>query len=525
MMKSSLKFAIAAIAFISASNSIYGYGGTAHGILAKESLKLLKKSNPVIFDFYRSIGLDTNTILIYAKEPDDVPAGDASFQANFETAVNSIIDKYFFSNPFAEFASFINPIKSKISRESLKAVISKAISFGATSSSTADYYKMAQCATQHTYVYDPAFPTGNARLKAINDVGVDFSYVCKAPQTAEGEYTQARSFYAGGYFSMSARQLGRVMHYLQDITIPHHCEIPGNWPDVVQAATKAIGGTTSYDGLSAGSSQTRYEVDSCGAFLTNAEYLASALVRWNGLFVYPSMATNVTIANTIISTRNKVFSANWLDYVNGIGQYNKGSYKPATTFVCIFPPIFGPPAFKSMDQFARWAIYPGNVHIAGSPSGDCSYPFAPRSSCSQSIDYTDNFSQARESCMPIALNLGAWLLYKFYIEMGSPRPLSKKGAANDNVVATFNLMKDNIDYLQQGNSIYLGNPGSRFKEKIHIRVIDLMGRTVESHSIDFDYLQVHGGYYNLPKCPHGQYVLSIAVDRVPGSLTKTIVLY
>jgi hypothetical protein len=96
--------------------------------------------------------------------------------------------------------------------------------------------------------------------------GETFNDISIAPYSAQADYNLAVKAWKAGDKGEAIRRLGRVLHYVQDITVPHHASLDINIPDVARAAVEFV--KVGSANILANSSQSRYEGDTAYAYMT-----------------------------------------------------------------------------------------------------------------------------------------------------------------------------------------------------------------------------------------------------------------
>lgn len=148
--------------------------------------------------------------------------------------------------------------------------------------------------TQHTYTLNKHWLEGSITKSSINDGGeCDATLpITIAPWAAEAEYNMAIDYWKNKKDEGNALlYLGRAAHYIQDITVPHHCETTGNYPDLIRGLVMARWGEYMQ------TSQGQYEGD---YFDGTGEYVGKQYVFSEGEYGFnPSAPTNFGIKKVI----------------------------------------------------------------------------------------------------------------------------------------------------------------------------------------------------------------------------------
>lgn len=355
-MKKALVYVLPMIVLL--NNFLYGYGSEQHKMLSNAAIHVSLKQSRYL-KLYKFL-LENNLIdyiVQNSSKPDSEPLTDEEIRNNcelntynFKGFIDSKLD-YIINRVFNESAFFSDVISNQT-----KQFVAEELSSVSSESVNMTNEQKLRAATQHTYVAHPG--------KTTHEVAILFGEITIAPYAAQAEYNMAVSALNGKQFSQATndersealKRLGRTLHYIQDITVPHHCEIGGNYWDLYYGL---------YTGNINNSSQTAYENN----YIRDNYYFDSAnkkfirigenqevyknikwIFDWDKLYrkeVGPGMyksvhlyeweengyyennplkferdLINISIKDLIITLRNDIIDHTYMDFCDGVQRYS-----------------------------------------------------------------------------------------------------------------------------------------------------------------------------------------------------------
>lgn len=214
----------------------YSFNGANHELLTKAAFyQSLEESHySSIIELVETIPGGVNTLIGGSSLPDRKPLTDTEMQQysslpnyDFDQWVDSqfetLVDKYIGHSGFLV----------DMARDKVKAVLRKEF---------VGEEQTLRFATQHTYVADPA--------TSDDHIAEFFGQITVSPYAAQAEFNMAIEALNGKSFQDATiteklnaiQRLGRVLHYIQDITSPSSCELGGNVNDLFLEISEKKGG-------------------------------------------------------------------------------------------------------------------------------------------------------------------------------------------------------------------------------------------------------------------------------------------
>lgn len=301
-------------------------------------------------------------------------------------------------------------------------------------------------ATQHTYVCYPGKDTYPPSKK--------FGEITISPFAAQIEYDLAKKALNGKKFSQAStseknealRRLGRVMHYVEDVTVPHHCELPGNLFDLLDGLNKSAG---SIDPTKVQASQTTYE----GKHINDNYYFDATIktfyrkddntnsfsqINWNysdDLISDPNLGfthhtiqylktgylnnsplkfcdnyNNKSIQDIITNTRNYVVDSRLMDFCDGISRYN---FLARNTSYYSIAPLSLLWSVMYCKEFPKYfsRIYDRTISV---PTPWCFFSCPLQQTTEFTVD--DNLFYVSDKLVPLAITNCAKVIAKYFYE-------------------------------------------------------------------------------------------------------------
>lgn len=337
----------------------YSYTTGNHELLAKASIhNSLPRSN---YNKLYKFLLENNYIDILVKaagEPDWIPLTDEEVRENselsnytFEGLIDSKLNEI--SNEILNIDAF--PFGDKLEERLVETVDNKLQE--TDKASGMKHVDKLRCATQHTYVYHPEKKHHRSE-KLLGDFTI-------GPYAAQAEYNLAKKVLGGVKFSEASaelqnealRRIGRVLHYIQDITTPSSCELVGNFNDLFinfSDPEKYPSYTTNQDEQEGESIEENYffdpikkefyrkddntekfqqikwelkEIDdgNWGSEKIRIEYRRNGFIDGDPLVF--SLHDKRDIKNTIIDLRNDIYDSRLMDFCDGVERYTFLKYE------------------------------------------------------------------------------------------------------------------------------------------------------------------------------------------------------
>jgi hypothetical protein len=181
-----------------------------------------------------------------------------------------------------------------------------------------DNGRMLRGSTQHTYVH-----------KEGSALGASFENMTVAPWAGQAEFNLAIEAWNRRDYDVALMLLGRSLHYIQDITVPHHTEMDGNLPDLMAGI---CGGLGQYKKPS----QSDYEGD----------YVNSYLYKPSSYSIDGYDPAKWDIKNDIIAIQQEVQRMRYIEKCDGLPKYWLFGYGSSPNQYC------------SVDNLAREIFYP-----------------------------------------------------------------------------------------------------------------------------------------------------------------------
>jgi hypothetical protein len=206
-----------------------------------------------------------------------------------------------------------------------------------------------------------------------------------------------------------------VLHYIQDVTVPHHCEIGGNYPDLCLGYYNL---TYYHVAMESGSSQTAYEQTYINnTFASNGANFTKNTIDWRAnLIIDPKfistffpgalnarniLQNNNGLDNIVLGIRDYVaftnFPAapkgNFMDFVDGWANYDEDK-------------ILSDKGLASVETWVRVKCYSGYVD-----------PYYKRCRFSCNVGVNDDQEYVANNLIPIAVKASALVIAKFFHEV------------------------------------------------------------------------------------------------------------
>jgi hypothetical protein len=434
----------------------FSYGGTEHQLLShgiSESLyysgyrsfaSVLLTSRPELSNqSYMDI------IIYYSSEPDKIRltadeinnnnsglTGYKDDQATLDAAA-----KYWFDNCFHPYWTSFSSI-SDLLRNSAIEILKIVWSWDAYLNGGNAYDKLVT-AFQHTYVETPAQPEGSIFTKNYP--------ISVSPYAAQTEYNIAVREWKSGNYHEAMRRLGRTMHYIQDITVPHHCEVGGNYPDIIVAGSMGKSSQYNYETL---------HIESCFAWQNDAQgdnhffkvqsggvkFANPSLLKDELIFEFPyafyqnppiqqsSFRTNernlafiTSVADLIKNMQNYVITPGkykpyrYLEYADGLDEFNRNDRNYSTCGGM----------YTDLSKYAHHFIFPIYLYIFKgdqctignwtNPKCLCTEDFLCR--CYNMCGVSDNYDLVSNELVPFAIRECAKVVQMFFAQIGEKTAL------------------------------------------------------------------------------------------------------
>lgn len=298
-----------------------------------------------------------------ATDPDESPFPDPELASRVNECIRTLIGNVF-ETSLAE--RVLDEIVEITQDASIEEIVADLLENG--------YYETSlRQGTQHTLPYDPYLTlpiTTNrwatvteaggllgynwhttditAHLGTLNGVASSFAALLDASEIIDREYRQAVRAIGGQAFYYatdaqkvsSMKSLGRALHYIQDVTVPHHTELPGNFYDLFVMIIGVLNGEDE-ETIERKTSQWRYE----GEFIQNTYYFNEvkgqiyvkatdepllSWAEWNDEMSGLAEIRDRPVSWMVRDVRSTVFLGHFMDYCNGLPNYRINDYRTYT---------------------------------------------------------------------------------------------------------------------------------------------------------------------------------------------------
>jgi hypothetical protein len=414
------------------SFSLYGYGGAQHDTISKASIASLKINgfftlNQYLSNHFLPDGATSykQKLIASAETADLVPLSDAEINT-YSSYVSERKKSYNYKSMLtasapgiiAKFNGYLPPAYQLAAG----VIVSTAFPILATVGSTVGFaviivdpqlfvkgFKMASAevdtalqsskkAFHHTYA------EGDPNYGVVYDLQI-------APYAAETEYNMAKALWSTDKQTALYR-LGRCLHYIQDMTVPHHSEIQGNWPDLMQGLT--LSNITSGT-VTTSSSQFKYETtEASNLSVDNNDNSFFRGAPISGKVKFSDVDYALNVKTRMKNIHNYVFNNNSLSrsmfMCDGIDRFD--------IKVCIDPPLPLPPICPPV---SNQDMAKGKIYTLYMPHAGYSELKDPLSGYVIGKQYTgvgtnDNMTLVANDLIPYAVAQCAQVLAQFFYE-------------------------------------------------------------------------------------------------------------
>jgi hypothetical protein len=410
---------------VSLANLAFAYDGTVHPKITEQAIQFLKANKPSYADALLTSSVNGTTfhemLIAACTEPDnegksltndEINGYSSCPYYNFEKSLNKDIDaaaSALFSDRYPFMAMNVSDkVASAFGVPTFKdiAAIGVRTAFIQGAGSSVDKLK---CATQHTYVTGEGMFGG-----AFNDISI-------APYCAEAEYNMAVEAWQTGDRAEAMRRLGRVLHYVQDITVPHHISLDANIPDIVRGVVEYI--RVGSDNIMTNSSQARYESAQANTYMDafNQVDLQSYI---------PQMQNNsdktTSVPDILIDIRTKIILKS--ECIGGVDGYSNGglakkgfwAWAANMWYTVVVTPVNAAVQFTSEVIAKLVELKNALINYARGEAGDLVQGTAEEylNSVYKYKDVNDDMAGVAAKLIPVAIGESALILDKFAFEVG-----------------------------------------------------------------------------------------------------------
>lgn len=336
--------------------AVFPYGDNAHREITNGIMAVFhNNNNTALIQFLNSsehlsdpVETYLSLLRTYAPEPDELDKILTDDEINTYSSLNNYNSNDIYETMMQELTDLIynsilapfkwDPLFGILPRLLVKNNVIDISGIGAEE----DKMRMLTSA-QHTYVSGDKI------------AGNRLDHILIAPYAAEAEYNMAKELYHDPATRREAlRRLGRALHYVQDLTVPHHDQLVGNIPDLVQGVIKHLEG----EDVTEGSAQNAYEVVYVSNSLTvNVDDPNNIDVTFSGNSINDRLAYSTSengfinngIVAELINIRNYSTQPEYMYRVDGWDRYssdnaagalvNRGIISTAIASLLPLPPV------------------------------------------------------------------------------------------------------------------------------------------------------------------------------------------
>ncbi len=314
--------------FVALVGNIFGYSSNGHRLISELSIDYLSsKGKDVPYEMFYG------GIIASSAEPDQIPL--------HESEINRIFPglNYDFNHTIARSLStawtkfvFTKTTGANIVTYGTGLVISELVSRKIFDEADPSDIEDLKTSTQHTFV---GYYSSDDPIARLPEFSQTIGKISIADYCAEVEYQMAVMAWKSGNRPEAIRRLGRSLHYVQDITTPHHSNLTMNLPDITRFALAKIDEKYMNKLLNPAEpdnmeySQAKY--DDIGytkaVSISNSRPFASTVFqKWDQS---NSNFRDESIRQLMKNTRDDIIGTNLIGYADGYGPngYSRGFFK------------------------------------------------------------------------------------------------------------------------------------------------------------------------------------------------------